>query len=66
MRKQGPFCWRWKKETNYNGWTAELTPMFDIAIIMNLNFAPFDYMGEVLKEDQRAALVRKLLIQDAR
>ena len=46
--------WRkWKKETNYNGWTAELTPMFDIRDNYDfywLNFAPFDYMAEVLKE----------------
>lgn len=44
--------WRkWKEETQYNGWTAQLTPQFDIrdgADFYWLNFAPFDYMAEVL------------------
>ena len=48
--------WRkWKKETNYNGWTAELTPMFDIRDNYDfywLNFAPFDYWL-VLKSTNR-------------
>ena len=44
---------RWKEETNWNGWTAELTPQFDIADGPDfywLNFAPFDYTGDVLEE----------------
>ena len=44
---------RWKEETNWNGWTAEVTPQFDIVDGPDfywLNFAPFDYTGDVLEE----------------
>mgnify|MGYP001164273355 CR=1 FL=1 len=44
--------WRkWKEQTNYNGWTAELTPQFDIRNDYDfywLNFLPFGDMAAVL------------------
>ena len=44
--------WRkWKEQTNYNGWTAELTPQFDIRDDYDfywLNFMPFGDMAGVL------------------
>lgn len=44
--------WRkWKEQTSYNGWTAELTPQFDIREGYDfywLNFLPFGEMAGVL------------------
>ena len=44
--------WReWKDQTSYNGWTAELTPQFDIRDDYDfywLNFMPFGDMAGVL------------------
>ena len=44
--------WReWKEQTSYNGWTAELTPQFDIRDDYDfywLNFMPFGDMAGVL------------------
>ena len=44
--------WRkWKEQVGYNGWTAELTPQFDIRDDYDfywLNFMPFGDMAQVL------------------